>query len=146
MHQILNHTLERALIQKGFKKAPGKKFAKGTLVKREAAARLLALNPLEFEAIADAFRNNFLCDEMVIEIRVKLVSYYNSMAMVKHPQIYTAHTMDELIEIPTLKRWIEDSRNGSFWPTQDSWIKAAKTAWEKLDNKAVSSRYLDNSK
>ena len=141
MHQILNHTLERAIIQKGVKKDSKKKLSKPTLVKRETAARLIALNPLEFEAIADTFKNNFLCDEMIIEIRAKLVSYYNSMRLAENPEVYTHYTIDDLIAIPSLKRWIEDSRNGSFWPTQNSWINAAKTAWYKLGNTSLSSRY-----
>ena len=79
---------------------------------------------------------------LMFDIRAKLVSYYNSMRWAKDPDyMYLHYTVDDLIAIPTLKRWIEESRNGSFWPTQDSWIVAAKIAWNKLGNTSLSNRY-----
>ena len=78
MYCILNDTLARALIQTG-KKNGNDKIARNTLAKRQAAVRLIALNPLKFEEIAAKYKNEFLCKDMMDEVRVILVSYYNRM-------------------------------------------------------------------
>ena len=96
MHSILNDTLERALIATGHKKASKKTISERTLAKRLAAVRLLCLNPDEFENIATIFKNNFMCDEMVIQIRAKLVSYYYSMT---DPILSRMFPSDDFVQI-----------------------------------------------
>ena len=125
MHLILDDALARALIKTENKDPPNKDISKNTLSKRLHAARLISLNPYEFKTIANKYKNRFLCDRMVVEIRIKLISYYNSMTIFDEDS-------EEYVQIPSLKRWIEDSKNGAFWPTKKNWIETAKSSQAKM--------------
>ena len=109
MHLILDDALACALIKTGNTDA-----SKNTLSKRLHAARLISLNLYEFQTIASKYTNHFLCDRMVLEIRIKLISYCSSMTT----NIFD-ESSEEYVQIPSLKRWIEDSKNGVFWPTRN---------------------------
>ena len=123
---ILNDTLARALITIGATKNKQKKIAINTLRKRQAAVRLIVLSPDKFETIANKYKSQFLCDDMLVEIKYALISYYKTMENIEKG-------IEQEVKIPTLKRWLEESRDGSFWPTKTSWIAAARSAYQKLN-------------
>ena len=113
--------LARALLKIGvIPKTENKKISENTLRKRQAAVRLIALNPSKFEELSKKYRKEFLGDNMFAEIRYELLSYYND------------ENDDKDVEIPTLKHWLEQSRDGSFWPAKSNWTTAATAAYENM--------------
>ena len=129
MSCILDDTLARALIKDG-KMTDSTKVVKNTLLKRDAAVRLIVLNPSKFESIANkyALKNEFLSPKMMIEIKHILVLQYEKLNALGCAD--TLHNEDtDYVQVPSLKRWIEKARDGSFWPTKRNWIDAAKKAY-----------------
>ena len=65
---------------------------------------------------------------MMIEIKYNLVLLYDKLNALGCADTLKNEDTD-YVQVPSLKRWIEKARDGSFWPTKRNWINAAKKAY-----------------